>query len=135
MARRKPKHAQAQSEPPSPLQSFAAELGAIAGNALDEGLEQADRFGFELERRVGPALELADRVERLGPVGLGVLAWNLIPKATRESMTGDVCAQCDEPRSRCECCDVCGFSPCACDERFAKRKAAEVIEVEGEALD
>jgi hypothetical protein len=112
----------------SAVENFADEVSAAAGSALDRSLEHADRVGVELERRVLPVLELADRIDGLGPVGIGVLAWGLLPRATRESILGDVCKLCGEPSSRCECCGACGFSPCACPERFS-------IEVEGVSVD
>lgn len=81
--------------------------------------------------RIDSALELADRAGELGPIGVGVLAWQALPKETRERMLGDLCEDCGEPRSLCECCARCGFTPCACAERFG----GDVFTVEGESLD
>jgi hypothetical protein len=66
-------------------------------------------------------IALADRVEALsrqGPISLGVLAWQSLPQHTRERVTGDVCPNCGEATSLCECCNHCGFNPCGCSSRF-----------------
>lgn len=76
-------------------------------------------------------VELAERVERLGPIGAGALAWEALPQATKERVLGEVCVDCGEPLSRCECCDVCGWTPCACAEKFPR----ETIEAEGVTVD
>lgn len=100
------------------FERFFADVTELAGDAVLDGLDQADRVGGELVARAVPVLELADRIDRLGPVGLGVLAWNALPQSARERVTGEVCPQCDAARSLCECCEACGFTPCACAERF-----------------
>lgn len=85
---------------------------------------------FEL---VGRGLELAERVEGLGPIGLGVLAWRSLSPESRERVLGQVCELCGDPRSRCECCAACGFTPCACDVRFGNSDG-QVVDVEGVAV-
>lgn len=77
------------------------------------------------------SLEVAERVERLSPVGLGTLAWEALPQAAREKMLGQVCEDCGAAHSRCECCDVCGWTPCTCPEKFPR----ETIEAEGVTID
>lgn len=77
------------------------------------------------------SLEVAERVEKLGPIGVGTMAWEALPQATKEKVLGQVCEDCGAPQSRCECCDICGWTPCACPEKFPR----ETIEVEGEAVE
>ena len=75
-------------------------------------------------------MALADRVEELGkhgPLSLGLLAWQSLPQHTRERVIGDVCRDCGEATSLCECCETCGFSPCACSNRFT-------VDVEGVSI-
>jgi hypothetical protein len=76
-------------------------------------------------------LEVAERVEKLGPIGAGALAWEALPQDAREKMLGKVCADCGAAESRCECCDVCDWTPCACPEKFPR----ETIEAEGVSID
>lgn len=76
-------------------------------------------------------LEAAERVDRLGPVGAGALAWQALPQATKERVLGQVCSDCGEPLSCCECCSVCGWTPCTCPERFPR----DTIEAEGCAVE
>jgi hypothetical protein len=76
------------------------------------------------------SLEVAERVERLGPIGAGALAWQALPQATKERIRGEVCVDCGEPLSVCECCSICGFTPCACPEKFPR----DTIETEGVAV-
>lgn len=78
--------------------------------------------------RLDDGLEFAERVSALGPLGVGVLAYNSLSDETRERLLGQRCADCGEPPSRCECCETCGFSPCACAHRFS-------LDVEGVAID
>lgn len=72
-------------------------------------------------------LEVAERVEQLGPVGAGALAWQALPQATKERVLGQCCEDCGEPASRCECCDACGWTPCACADKFPR----DTIDAEG----
>ena len=76
-------------------------------------------------------LEVAERVERLGPVGVGTLAWQALPQATKVRMLGKCCPDCGAPDSQCECCDRCGWTPCACPEKFPR----DTIEAEGVSID
>lgn len=78
--------------------------------------------------RIDAGLELAERVSNLGPIGLGVLAYNSLSEETRERLLGQACADCGEPPSVCECCAECGYSPCACAHRFS-------LDVEGVSID
>ena len=75
-------------------------------------------------------LDVAERVEGLGPLGAMSLVWQALPQATKERVLGEVCELCDQPRSKCECCATCGFTPCACDVRFGFA-TANVVDVEG----
>jgi len=75
-------------------------------------------------------LELAERVEQLGPIGAGALAWQALPQAMKERVLGQTCDDCGEPNSRCECCDACGFTPCACAHKFPRH----TIDAEGESV-
>lgn len=79
---------------------------------------------------VEQGLDLAERVEKLGPVGAGALAWQALPQAFKERVLGDCCADCGLAQSLCECCDACGFTPCACPHNFPR----ETIEAEGETI-
>lgn len=76
-------------------------------------------------------LDLAERAEQLGPLGVGALAWQALPQATKESVLGQRCADCGSPFSQCECCDACGFTPCACPHNFPR----DTIEAEGVSID
>ena len=76
-------------------------------------------------------LEVAERVEQLGPIGAGALAWQALPQATKERVLGECCSDCGSPRSLCECCADCGWTPCACPHNFPR----ETIEAEGASID
>jgi hypothetical protein len=78
---------------------------------------------------LGRGLDVVERIESLGPLRGCASLWLELPKATRENLLGLRCHDCGEPRSRCECCPDCGFTPCACDDRF------EVIDTEGVSID
>lgn len=76
-------------------------------------------------------LDAAERFEKLGPLGGCAVVWEALPDATRERVLGQCCTDCGKPHSLCECCDLCGWTPCACPERFPR----ETIEAEGYSVD
>ena len=76
-------------------------------------------------------LEIAERVEKLGPIGAGTLAWQALPQATKESVLGQRCEDCGLVVSRCECCDLCGWTPCTCPDKFPR----DTIDADGVSLD
>ena len=113
---------------------MANPMGTNFLDALERGLDALERIEASgVVRTVERGLDVAERIDGLGPIGGVALIWESLPQATRERFVGDVCPDCDEPRSRCECCAVCGFTPCACDARFGSPDA-EVIETEGVEL-
>jgi hypothetical protein len=76
-------------------------------------------------------LEVAERIEQLGPIGAGALAWQALPLALRERVLGQCCPDCRLAASLCECCESCGWTPCACPSRFPRTTyEAEGVSVE-----
>lgn len=75
-------------------------------------------------------LEVAERVEQLGPIGAGALAWEALPQATKESVLGHRCGDCGLVVSLCECCEACGWTPCTCPDKFPR----ETLDAEGETV-
>ena len=90
---------------------------------------ESQRGGFfaMLER----GLDVAERFEQLGPMGGCAVVWEALPQATRERVLGQCCKDCGEALSLCECCDQCGFTPCACPDKFPR----ETIDAEGFTVD
>jgi hypothetical protein len=76
-------------------------------------------------------LQTAERFEKLGPIGAGAAVWEVLPQATKERLLSQCCKDCGEPFSLCECCDACGFTPCACPDKFPR----ETIDAEGFSID
>ena len=48
-------------------------------------------------------------------------------------MLGRKCSDCGELQSLCECCEACGFTPCACESRWTEAPSA-AYDVEGVEL-
>lgn len=76
-------------------------------------------------------LEVAERVQQLGPIGASALVWEGLPQAAKERFLGQCCSDCGSPNSQCECCEACGYTPCACPDKFPRA----TIDAEGTTIE
>lgn len=79
-------------------------------------------------------LHFVDQVEGLGPLGVGHIIWESMSAEQRDRLLGRLCVDCGCARAICECCETCGYTPCACDARWPEDAPRAVIDVEAEEL-